>query len=595
MKFRYCILILLLALGLNTFMGCEKQTRYDQKIVAAIESDYKISFTDLNKYVHDEFYHRRFRDKNEAYTRALNEMILNRLRCIDFFETGLHNDQQLIQNIRRLINEELIVKYFESEYLSKYTNEEFAQNIYNQMGKEVYYQQIVINKPKNASETQLEALEKQALEIKAKADKGADFDELLNQYSEIGLENTDHSTSMIDWRSSFASPHNRVIFNLNEGEIRILDEYHAYYIINIIDVKKINLEPFEKIKKELISKLRETYYYTSLNEYDRDKNNLFDPNSLNWNEKTLDQLIEWAQIPEFYPDIYKDTLQAAIADGRNMTILTYSEGQIDLKEYLRLLNEILILSNSRDLDKKTLQDFIVEAMRSDIIIRKAQDLGFEKKVFHPRTKNTILQYKIIDLYDQVMIESKIPEPTNAALREFYQANKDSLYYQLEKINLFAMVYPDKSEAEKTWAKIQAGTSFEEAGNRWFVKTFIKDRDGQIKSYLSKEPPYLGQAAFKLQESEVDGIIEYTDPEKGPQYAVIKCAKRTPEKQLSYADVQKSIADDFTKYHRDRISREVNQNLRNKYRIKVYDNVLTEALAVAGKDDKSSPVAKGAQK
>ncbi len=131
MKFRYCILILLLTLGLNTFMGCEKQTRYDQKIVATIESDYKISFIDLNKYVQDEFFHRRFRDKNEAYTRALNEMILNQLKCIDFFETGLHNDQQLIQNIKRFINEELIVKYFESEYLSKYTNEEFARNIYD--------------------------------------------------------------------------------------------------------------------------------------------------------------------------------------------------------------------------------------------------------------------------------------------------------------------------------------------------------------------------------------------------------------------------------------------------------------------------------
>ncbi len=461
------------------------------------------------------------------------------------------------------------------------------------MGKEVYYQQIVINKPNDASDTQLEALEKQALEIKAKADKGADFDELLKQYSEIGMENHDHSISMIDWRSSFASPHNRVIFNLSEGEIRVLNEYHAFYIINIVNVKRVNLEPFEKIKRELTSKLRESYYYTSLNEYDRDKNNLFDPNILKWNEKALDQLIEWAQIPGFFPDNYEDTLQAAIADGRNMTILSYSEGKIDLKEYLRLLNEILILGNSRDLDKKALKDFIVEAVRSDKIIRKAQDLGFEKEVFHPHTKNTVLKYKIIDLYDQVMIESKIPEPTTAALRKFYQANRDSLYYQLEKINLFAMIYPDKSEAGKIWAKIQAGTPFEEAGNRWAVKTFIKDRNGQIKSYLSKEPPYLGEAAFTLQESEVDGIIEYTDPEKGPQYAVIKCARRTPEKQLSYADVQKSIADDFAKYHRERISREVNQNLRDKYRIKVYDNVLTDALATAG-NDKSSSIAKGVQ-
>jgi hypothetical protein len=117
------------------------------------------------------------------------------------------------------------------------------------------------------------------------------------------------------------------------------------------------------------------------------------------------------------------------------------------------------------------------------------------------------------LYDKTVIESQIPEPTEAALWEFYQANQDSLYYQLEKINLFAMIFSDKAEADQMWAKIQAGTPFEKASDRWFVKTFIKDRDGQIKSYLSKEPPYLGEAAFKLKEGEVDGVIEYTDPKK----------------------------------------------------------------------------------
>lgn len=588
----YCyFLILSVSVIVGTFLGCDKQTQPGQKTIAVIEPSYKISFMELNKYVHDDFFHRRFRDKNEAYTRALDEMILKQLKCIDFFEKGMNEDRQLVQSIQRYINEELIVKYFESEYLGKYANEEFARKFYDQMGKEVHYQQIVLNKPKNASDDQLKSLENQVLEIKAQAEKGVNFKELIKKYAETGAESDEYSKAIMDWRSSMDTPHNRVIFNLNKGEFRILDEYHAYYIINVTDVKKIKLEPFTKLKNELISKLSESYYHTSLNEYDRDKNNAVDPNEIKWNEKALDQIIEWSKIPKFYTDIYVDTMQKAIADGRNMTIFTYPEGQIDLYEFLRLLNEILILSDSRDLNKKTLKDFIVEAVRSDKIIRKARDLGFVKEVFHPYTNNPVLKIKIIELYDQEMIESQIPEPSATALAEFYQANRDSLYYQLEKINLYAMIYSDKSAAEQIWTKIQQGTPFNEASDRWFVKTFIKDRAGQIKSYLSKEPPYLGEAAFKLQESEVDGIIEYTDSEKGRQYAVVYCKRRIPEKQLTYNEIQGSIKDDFIKYHREKLSREVTKSLNDKYQVTIHDKVLAKILKSIDKRASSSTAKK----
>ncbi len=585
MKSNFYLLILLLAMTTNIFTNCGKQTELAQKTIAVIDDHYKISFADLHKYVYDEYFYRRYRDKSEAYQQALDEMVLDQLKCIDFFKRGLNNDPQLMQQLQRYINEELIVKYFESEYLGKYTSEEFARKTYDQMGKEVYYQQIILNKPENASDAQSDALKNQAVEIKTKAEQGVDFNELIKQYATNNAP--DVSVLTIDWKKSMVSPHNRVIFSLNKGDVRILDEYNAYYVVKITDVRPIKLKPFNKVKDELISQLQEGYYYTSLDEYDRDKEALINEDSIVWNEKALDQMVKWSRAPNFYKAIYRDTLQNAISNGRNLTILTYPEGQVDLKEYLRLLNEILILGDSREITKEKLKEFIIEALRSDQIVRKARDLGLEKEVFNPYTNNPALKYKIVELYDKAVIESQIPEPTEAALWEFYQANRDSLYYQLEKINLYAMIYSDKSEADQMWAKIQAGTPFNEASNRWFVKTFIKDRDGQIKSYLSKEPPYLGEAAFKLNEGEVDGVIEYTDPEKGRQYAVIKCEKRIPEKQLTYDEVRKSIADDFIKYHRKQISQEVTKYLYDNYEVNINEKLLAKAIKSLSDEKKNS--------
>lgn len=98
---------------------------------------------------------------------------------------------------------------------------------------------------------------------------------------------------------------------------------------------------------------------------------------------------------------------------------------------------------------------------------------------------------------------------------------------------------------------------------------------------------MGEAAFKLKEGEVDGVIEYTDPQKGRQYAVIKCEKRTPERQLTYDDVRKSIANDFINYHRKQISQQVTQYLYDNYEVTINEKVLAKAIKSLSDEKKKS--------
>ena len=107
----------------------------------------KITFNELNKYVDDWYYLRRFRDKSEAYKRALNDMLKNQMKRVDFFEKHLDTNKILIQSISRRINEELVGLYFEKQYLSKYTSDEFSRNVYNSMNKRVVYQEIILKRP----------------------------------------------------------------------------------------------------------------------------------------------------------------------------------------------------------------------------------------------------------------------------------------------------------------------------------------------------------------------------------------------------------------------------------------------------------------
>jgi peptidyl-prolyl cis-trans isomerase C len=290
------------------------------------------------------------------------------------------------------------------------------------------------------------------------------------------------------------------------------------------------------------------------------------------------QLVTWSNLPQFYAGAYRDTLAKAISKGNNFTILKYQEKPIRLEDYFRLLNEILILdANAKNLNSTKIKQFIIDALQSKEIIQKAKDQGLEEKIFHPFTQNSILKMKLVDLYDQEMIKSKIPKPTETDLKKFYQENEIKLYFHPEKINLYLMFYSDKSEAEKVLDKINASTSFEEISNHWFVKTYIKNRQGEIQPHFGEEPMIFGKIGFELAQSEVADVLEYDDPEKGLQYAIIKCARRTPAKQLTYEEARKTISEDYKKYYRDKIRETVKNKLWERYDVYINEEYLTEII------------------
>jgi hypothetical protein len=154
-----------------------------------------------------------------------------------------------------------------------------------------------------------------------------------------------------------------------------------------------------------------------------------------------------------------------------------------------------------------------------------------------------------------------------------------MFYQLKKINIYTRIYSDSVKAAEEMEKINNGIPFEKVSDRWLVKTYIRERDGSLKSYRSQEPPYLAEAGFKLGLNETAGPIEYYDAEKGKQFAVIKCINIQPEKQLTYDDVKgKRIVEEFQNYYRQKISNEVDAKLRKKYGVEIFENELSQVLA-----------------
>ena len=257
--------------------------------------------------------------------------------------------------------------------------------------------------------------------------------------------------------------------------------------------------------------------------------------------------------------------------------MTYNRGTVDYKELLRLLNNVLIIRDFRGMDEEHIKKYISEAIRTDLIVKKAESLDLKKNIFHAFTANPALKNQLVYLYNQAEIEAKLPEATDEALHRFYKENENTLYYQLEKRNLFVMIFPTKVDAENASAKINTGTPFEKVTGVYLVKTFIKERNGDIKSFNNDEKPTFGKVGFELKESEVTGPVEFKDENNQSKYAVIKCYHIRPEKQLTYDDVKNSITEDFKNYHREKTEKEIEVQLRSKYNPVINEEVLAKVI------------------
>ena len=575
MKLKKYLFFLILSFLL---VGCanDKINTDDDKIVAKIGENYEVTLSDLKQYINDWNYNRRFRDKAKIINYALNEMIVNQLKRFDFFDRRLNENQDLMDKIRPAINYELRNKYFDKEFVEKYVNEKNAVEAYKEMDKEIICNDILLPISENPSQEQLDSLKALAFEIEEGINNNDKIDELIRKYNKNN--SIINNAKKITWSQSMSDPVASIAFQLQKGDSRIVQSYDGFHVIKIVGIKKIDIEPFEEIKDEILSDLKKGYYQAYNNEYDNFRNILIDRDSVKWNKSALAQLIKWSEDDRFYAGAYKDTIPNAISNGNNFEILSYNAGKVDLKEYYRLLEEIIILSPTTVLNSANAKDMILEAVYDDSIVKVAQTIGLEKELINPYTTSSIIKDRLAYLYNQAVIEGAIPEATPEALKKFYEDQRDSIFYQLKKININTRIYSDSTKAAAEIEKINNGIPFEKISNRWLVKTFIRERDGSLESFSSQEPPYLAEASFRLGLNEVAGPVAYYDSTKGKQFAVVKCIRIRPEKQLTYDDVKgKRIKEEFRDYYRQKISEEVEAKLKDKYDVEIFEDVLAKEL------------------
>ncbi|MEX2410818.1 MAG: peptidyl-prolyl cis-trans isomerase [Candidatus Paceibacterota bacterium] len=562
----------LLLIIFSALISCDTD---NENYVASIEGNYEISRHELLERYKNGYYGLRFpKSEHKGYEKALDYLILKKLKQVDFFDKELHKDQDLISDMQRVINEEILVIYFETQYLGQYITDEVIKDYYDGLGRRLTYQQIVFNK---SNTDNIEFLKNLANRLKEEAESTGNFTELVRENSEDSASRArDGRMPTMTWRQGTSSPKNQIIFRMPEGTIRVIETARFIYVIKVNKVEEVELPPLEETRPNIVNMLTQVYGPRAYDDYDRDKANLLNKDQYEWNEEGLNQLVEWSNIDRFYfDDNYKPIIEEHLANGGNFEILNYENGTVDLKKYYYLLNNILLIETTTNTSKEDFKEFIDDALRTELIVEKGKELGLDENILSVNSDSDVLLEEFVRLYDREFITSKIPEQTTENYEAFHEITKDSLFYQPDKVNLHVKIYDTEEEAQKDMEKIKSGNKFEELFRAWKVKTYYINKEGNTDSYLSNEPNYFGDEAFKLSEGETAGPIKFEQNQE-TKYAIIKAHIVLQEKILTLDEIQPAkLKRMFRNYYWTKFNNEVSENLREKYTVEINESALVE--------------------
>lgn len=556
--------------------NCSNIQHREADIVASVKGIGDISFNELQNHYRDYQFDLKYRDNpKQGYQEALQSLVLFKRKVADFKKEEMYENKKLMNPIQRYVNEEIRRLYFEEEYLGKYINEASITSYYQLMNKEITYQQLVLNKFHNQNSNSETNVKSRIDQILSEINSGTDFDVLVSRYSEDITNNNNGLMPPINWRNGWLNSTNRAISSMNIGDIEVLESESMYYIIKISDIKIIDIPQLNDIRPTIIKNLREQYLDRALQEFAFMEDNIVDTKDFKWNEEAVKEITNWSKDDSFFLGRYKDTINEAINLSNNKTIISNNLEEIKYDDLLYFLNDILIPGIEKDISENDLKNYIVEAIRTDLIIKKAKDLGYDEKILTGNATDA-LEFQYQKIYTIENVDNKIPTANDTFLKEFYNEHKDSLLYQYALTSIYVKLFYEKSEALKMIENINAGESFEQAANRTYkVKSFIKNKEGKISSYYSKEEPILGDIAFEMEPNEIIGPINTY--ELGIQkFAVIKSSRKIEEKVPTFNEIE-NLEKLFEAYYREQLNQRVKDVLASKYPVITFDDIISKNI------------------
>jgi peptidyl-prolyl cis-trans isomerase SurA len=390
---------------------------------------------------------------------------------------------------------------------------------------------------------------------------GADFSEMVMQYSEDTGSKINGGDLGFFQRRMMIKEFDETAFKLDIDEVSdVVKTHYGYHIIKLTD-KKPNptLEESRDELKNLYKQIKYNEEHAQLVE------NLKQKYSYQLNEGSV-------EVAAARTDTLKvnEKLGEAVNGIKDQPLFTYAEKTVTTGEFLdRVIYSTDYTNKIADKDfyydalKKVSADFLLEEEAMNL-----ENTNPEFASLMEDYRNGIYIFKLQDeqVWSQVKTDS-------VRLLSFYENNKEKYTYP-DRVNFSEIFTRNDSLAGYYYALLQNGADFEEVAEKYTERPGMKDKKGNygLTDLKDSRNGKLAEAAAKLEPG------TYSEPQTiTGGYSIIKLNSIEEARIKTFEEAKAEVSGAFQEAESKRIEQEYLESLKKRYKPEIFYDKLDQAF------------------
>ncbi len=554
---RAVLLSVVFMLAIAIFWGCAGP----QPGIVAKVGKYTITAEDLNNAVANA----RFKSYDEELSgrkKRVEKMAEDKLILLAAYDKGLDKDKELLKYLQRDKENLLLNTLYETQVKdkAKQATEEEIKSAYERKKVLLHAKHILVSS-KALADSIYEMLK-----------SGANFDDLARKYS-MDKSNKDKGGDLGDFTTmQMVKEFEDAAYALSPGEFsKPFQTRYGWHIVFLVE-KKPNprVKSFEEEKDALARTLNNRKMTDLANKFVED---LVNSANITFNDTAANIVVNaYQNVPPQTPNQRNAKVEVQFTpEQRSMTLCTYSLGKFTVGQFDSMYQSMQPFRRPKFQSKDDVKKFLESSIRKPLLIQKAEELKLEDSDDYKKMFDKELQRKMIDAFRKDYLYKDV-NPTDEQVKAYYDANQDS-FMQDEQVHVMEIQVATKSDAEKLLAKIKKGGDFAKLAKENTLRTYAKEKGGDLGLFTERRYPELFKAAKTLKPGEV-----YPEPiQFQGKFSIIKLVEIKEPHIKEFESVQRIIKNKLRSKMRKEAYQKWLEQAKQKYGYKIYDAEIEKTI------------------
>jgi peptidyl-prolyl cis-trans isomerase C len=460
----------------------------------------------------------------------LEQLIRDQVLIIGAYKEGLDKEVEKDTTVQQQKEQVLLNELYKKEILDKTrVSESEIKDNYDKLKQEIHVWHILLE------------TKEQADSVYQQLKEGADFAELAKEKSiDPSAKSNAGDLGFFGW-GKMVPEFQEVAFKMKDGEIsRPVKTTFGWHIIKLIERREVEQQPFEQVKDMIRAKLERDKREARMREYfDQLKKKV----NFKLNEEALDLLLsKKTEVPPDTLGLQRMGDQLDIDkftdEEKNRSLFTYKGGKITVADFVEQFNNMPPMYRPKLDEKEKIEEVAFQSIVKDLLVEAAYDQKLENsKSFKEDWQKFMDQEMAKRMRSEVILKGV--GITDEEIKSYYDRHPDR-YQKPAEVQVKEILVKTEEEASDILRQLKGGANFEKLAEQKTIRTYVKNKGGDLGSFPRTRYPELFDAAFQMKKGELKGPIKINDRQFKESYAVIKLIEKKEAEKTPLEEVKDQV-------------------------------------------------------